>query len=108
MVHGGAAGGGECAAARYAGDRWIPGWAPDDEGRSKRESSESGAHILHRRLVRVDGRTPSPASATTERRALSEAWMPAFEMVTVCCSITWRKPAPRVRLDSDEGAREGG
>ena len=28
------------------------------------------------------------AAASTEQRALSEAWMPALAMVTVCCSIT--------------------
>eukprot|EP00965_Chrysotila_dentata_P050560 1675823-Pleurochrysis_carterae.AAC.2 len=28
------------------------------------------------------------AAATTAQRALSDAWIPALEIVTVCCSIT--------------------
>mmetsp|Transcript_54291 Transcript_54291/g.161199 ORF Transcript_54291/g.161199 Transcript_54291/m.161199 type:complete len:370 (-) Transcript_54291:499-1608(-) len=57
--------------------------------RSKRESSESGSPMfcIGVRLVSYWPYT-GLAAATTEQRALSDAWIPAFEIVTVCCSIT--------------------
>ena len=57
--------------------------------KSKRESNESGIPIFF-----VGGRSLwyypyiGFAAAITEQRAFNEQWIPAFAIVTVCCSIT--------------------
>mmetsp|Transcript_17064 Transcript_17064/g.36942 ORF Transcript_17064/g.36942 Transcript_17064/m.36942 type:complete len:438 (+) Transcript_17064:770-2083(+) len=59
------------------------------KSKSKRESSESGIAIFCiGGMLGLYEPKMGLAAATTAQRALSEAWIPALEMVTVCCSIT--------------------
>lgn len=57
--------------------------------RSNRESSESGMATLTAALLDASYMPYTGlAAASTEQRALSDVWMPALAMVTVCCSMT--------------------